>query len=96
MSNFTNDERKHLTTYREPESALIYRGKVELSNEWGTERVGLSIIAKGGGSMVAVGIGDADDVREFVYAAAVRAKLIADGEPLILLKPFAVEQEDAA
>ena len=96
MSNFTNDEWKHVTTYREPESAMFYRGKVELSNEWGTERVGLSIIAKGGGSTVAVGISDEADLQQFIYAAAVRGKLIADGEPLILLKRVEVGQEDAA
>lgn len=94
MTNFNADV-NGVTTYTEPEGSLIYRGQVVLSADHAEEgRVGLCMSAYGGGDSVTVGIGDEADVQQFLYEAAVRSKLIKDGDPLILMKK--IEEEDAA
>ena len=93
MSNFAGDE--GTTVYTEPEGSLVYQGMVSLTADYGDERVGLCMIASGGGSSVVVGINDEADVQQFLYAAAVRSQLIKDGEPLILMKRVTAD-EDAA
>jgi hypothetical protein len=94
MSNFEYDEENETTTYTEARGAAFYRGEVVLSSEFQGDRVGLCMSSYGGGDSVTVGIGDEVDVQQFLYAAAVRAKLIQDGEPLILMKR--IEERDAA
>jgi hypothetical protein len=94
MSNFAGDEEK--ITYTEPEGALIYRGEIILASEYKDDRVGLCVTMHGGGDAVAVGIGDEGDIQQFLYEAAVRSKLIKDGEPLILMKRVSADAEDVA
>lgn len=95
MSNFSAGE-DGTTTYMEPRGADHYRAEVVLDSEFKDDHVGLCVTVYGDGSQVAFGIGGSDDVQEFLYAAAVQAKLIADGEPLILMKKVTVDAEDAA
>lgn len=86
MSNFKIDSVYGMTTYKEPEDTLMYRGEVMLSSEYDDGRVGLCMSMYGGRESVTVGLKDEADVQQFLYAAAMRAGLIEDGDPLVLLK----------
>jgi hypothetical protein len=92
MSNFSNEN--GVTRYIEPRETLVYRGEIELSSEFDGDEVGLALSAYGSGNSVHVGLGGEADIQQFLYAAAVHSKLIADGEPLILMKRVTVDVED--
>lgn len=94
MNNFEIDDANLSTTFREPEDAPIYRATAILTSEWNEDTVGLSLHLVGGGQSVAISIEDEADLQQFLYQAAVRGKLIKDGEALILMKP--VEERKAA
>jgi len=93
MSNFAGD--KDTTTYTEPEGSLIYRSKIDLGSDWDEDddRVGLFMGVHGGGHSVFVGVGGEADVQQFLYEAAVRSKLIKDGDPLILMKSVTADED---
>jgi hypothetical protein len=89
MSNFSSANGQ--ITYSEPEGTDIYMGKIVLMSEYAADNVGLCISMRGGGSSVAVGIKNEDDIQEFLYSAAVKSKLIKEGDPLILMKKVSAE-----
>lgn len=95
MSKFSIGE-KGEAIYTEPRDAAFYRAEAVLSPEFEGDHVGLCLSVHGGGEAVTVGIKGEDDVQQFLYLAAVQAKLIAEGEPLILMKKITVDAEDAA